>query len=243
MNLAIVSRKVHKWLSLFVGLQIVLWTISGFYMVVVDLDFIHGDSLVRNLQVPLPAQSKRVPFVDVARTYPDVTQVSLRALPEFSSPVYEVTTQGRKVLLDAATGRQLSPLTEDTIRSLAKAYYAGQGQLAAVTLLEGKPPLEIQSRRLPLWRADFADWLETSLYVHPDTGVLVTRRHRLWRWFDFLWMFHIMDYDQRTDMNNGLLRVSTVLAGITVASGVWLLYFSFRRRRPSIANSQRANAT
>jgi hypothetical protein len=169
--------------------------------------------------------------------------VSLRALPGTSNQVYEVTTRGRKVLLDAATGQQISPLVEDTIRSLARSYYAGTGKLAAVTLLAEKPPLEIQSRRLPLWRANFDDWLETSLYLHPDTGVLVTRRHRFWRWFDFLWMLHIMDYDQRTDMNNSLLRASTVLAGITVLSGVWLLYFSFRRSRPAVANTQRANVT
>lgn len=243
MNLAIFSRKAHKWLSLFVGVQIVLWTISGFYMVVVDLDFIHGDPLVRNLRVPLSVQSSHLTFTEVARRYPEVTQVSLRALPEISNPVYELTTRGRKVLLDAATGQQISPLAEDTIRSLAMSYYAGTGKLAAMTLLAEKPPLEIQSRRLPLWRANFDDWLETSLYLHPDTGVLVTRRHRFWRWFDFLWMLHIMDYDQRTDMNNGLLRASTVLAGITVLSGVWLLYFSFRRRRPSVANTQRANAS
>jgi hypothetical protein len=40
-----------------------------------------------------------------------------------------------------------------------------------------------------------------------------------------------MDYVEREDMNNGLLRVSSVLGVITTVSGVWLLYFSFRRRR------------
>jgi hypothetical protein len=59
----------------------------------------------------------------------------------------------------------------------------------------------------------------------------VTRRHRLWRWFDFLWTLHIMDYVEREDMNNGLLRVSTVLGVVTTLSGVWLLFFSFRRAR------------
>lgn len=243
MRLAILSRQAHKWLSLFVGLQLVLWMISGFYMVVVDLDFVHGDSLVRNLRVPVPRHAHRLPFGEIARAYPQATQVSLRALPAISKPVYEVTTGGRKVLLDASSGRQLSPLSEETIRSLARAYYAGKGELVSVTLLESKPPLEIQSRSLPLWRADFDDWLQTSFYLQPDTGVLVTRRHRFWRWFDFLWMLHIMDYEQRTDINNGLLRVATVLASIAVLSGVWLLYFSFRRRRPSVTITQRANAT
>ena len=242
MNLPMFSRKAHKWLSLFVGVQIVLWTISGFYMVVVDLDFIHGDTLVRNLRVPLATHSNRVPFAEAVRAHPEVTQISLRSLPGMAAPVYEVTSHGRKVLLDATTGRQLSPLPDSAIGSLARSYYAGKGELTSLTLLEKEPPLEIQSRPLPLWRADFGDWLETSLYLHPDTGVLVTRRHRFWRWFDFLWMFHIMDYDTRSDMNNGLLRTSTVLAAITAASGIWLLYFSFRRRRPAVISTRRVSS-
>jgi uncharacterized iron-regulated membrane protein len=223
---------VHKWLTLFVGLQLVLWTLSGFYMVVVDLDFIHGDPLVRNVRVPLAISQPLVPVADVSQKHPAVTQVSLRTLPAVDRPVYEVTANGRKVLVDAVSGAQLSPLSEGLVRELARNYYAGSGSLTALALIERDPPSEIQTRPLPLWRIDFDDWLETSLYIHPDTGTLVTRRHRFWRWFDFLWMLHIMDYDAREDVNNGLLRVTTVLGAVTAISGVWLLYFSFRRKRP-----------
>lgn len=235
MKLPLLSRTLHKWLGLFVGLQLVLWTLSGFYMVVVDLDFIHGDPLVRNLRLPLQADAAKVGFGELSRGQSGIQQMSLRSLPGFAAPVYEITANGRKTLVDAASGRQLSPLPQDRVEALARAYYAGSGQLAGVTHITSNPPSEIQSRPLPLWRADFDDWLETSLYIHPDSGVLVTRRHRFWRWFDFLWMFHIMDYEAREDMNNNLLRVSTVLGLITVASGVWLLYFTFRRKRPANA--------
>lgn len=235
MRPALLSRTLHKWLALVIGVQLVLWTVSGFYMVVVDLDFIHGDPLVRNLHVPLPAGHANVAFSDVTQDYPHVTQVSLRSLPTLPAPVYEVITKGRTVLVDAATGRELSPLSDEMIGALARAYYAGDGKLAALRLIERDPPQELQTRALPLWRADFDDWLETSLYIHPDSGVLVTRRHRFWRWFDFLWMLHIMDYDAREDVNNGLLRVATVLGSLAVLSGGWLLYFSFRRRRPTPA--------
>ena len=230
MRPALLSRTLHKWLGLFVGLQLVLWMLSGFYMVVVDLDFIHGDPLVRNLSVPMTGELPKTAFSNVAHRYANVTQVSLKALPGFADPVYEVTTNGQKVLVDAADGRQLSPLIDGRIRDLARQYYAGKGELVRLSLIERDGPLEIQGRPLPLWRVDFDDWLETSLYVHPDTGALVTRRHRFWRWFDFFWMFHIMDFDTRTDMNNGLLRATTVAGLITVLSGVWLLYFSFRRK-------------
>src|SRR5688572_530961 len=116
MRPALLSRTLHKWLSLFLGLQLVLWTISGFYMVVVDLDFIHGDPLVRNLKVPLSVHSDRIPFAEAVRSHSEVTQVSLRSLPGMVTPVYEVTTRGRKVLLDASNGQQLSPLADETIK-------------------------------------------------------------------------------------------------------------------------------
>ena len=50
MNAVKLSRKIHKWIALIVGIQLFLWALSGFYMVVVDLDIIHGDMLVKNVQ-------------------------------------------------------------------------------------------------------------------------------------------------------------------------------------------------
>ena len=63
------------------------------------------------------------------------------------------------------------------------------------------------------------------------TGELVSRRHDLWRTFDFVWMFHIMDYDDRQDVNNILIRIFTWMGVATAATGGWLLLYSFRRKR------------
>jgi uncharacterized iron-regulated membrane protein len=235
MNLAILSRRLHKWLALFVGLQLVLWTLSGVYMVAVDLDFIHGDSLVRNLRVPLATGRPTASMAEISQRYPEMTQIAMRSLPGFADPVYEVTTRGRKVLLNAISGERISPLSADRIRELARSYYAGKGELVAMSLIERDPPAEVQARALPLWRVDFDDRLQTSFYLHPDTGTLATRRHRFWRWFDFLWMLHIMDYETRDDVNNAVLRAATALGATTVLSGLWLTYFSFRRRRSAVA--------
>lgn len=241
MNAARISRTTHKWLALIVGVQLVLWTASGFYMVVVNLDFIHGDTLVRNERPPLTLQDAVFPLAQVRRQYPDIHGVVLRALPDDGAPVYEVATAAGAVLVDAASGRKLSPLPEQRVRALAQAHYAGSGSLARSSRLvdEDSKPMELQELPLPLWRVDFDDGLETSLYLHPDTGRLVTRRHRFWRWFDFLWSLHIMDYGQRTDVNNRLLRFATALGVAAAATGLWLVFFSFgflqRRRRPQPA--------
>jgi hypothetical protein len=228
------SRTLHKWLALVAGAQALVWIVSGFYMVVVDLDFIHGDSLVRNLSPPPPRTQAWFPLNTLRTRITGLEQLRIKGLPGFDQPLYEIRTAGNLLLVDAMTGRMLSPLDESRITALAREYSAGRGSPAAVELLVGEPPHEIQSRPLPLWRVQFADWHETTLYIHPDSGELVTRRHRLWRWFDALWMLHIMDYEERTNVNNALLQAATV-AGLTLAaSGLWLLYFSFwRRTRPT----------
>lgn len=225
------ARTLHKWLALTVGLQAILWVVSGFYMVVVDLDFIHGDTLVRNLTTPLPQAQPPLSFDELRARIPGIERVRIKGLPGFDRPLYEVGTARGIVLVDAVSGDVLSPLPEARIAALARQYYAGSGSLTKIERLVGDPPPEIQTRVLPLWRADFGDWLATSLYIHPDSGDLVTRRHRLWRWFDAVWMLHIMDYDERTDVNNNLLRIITTVSLILAASGLWLVYFSFRRVR------------
>jgi uncharacterized iron-regulated membrane protein len=229
MNRALFARRLHKWLALIVGVQALMWVMSGFYMVVVDLDFIHGDSLVRNLTTP-PKVSALTPVSALTARYANVERIRIKGLPDFESALYEITTSEGAILVDAATGAQVSPLTRERIAGLASAYYAGSGALAHLELLTSDPPLEIQTRPLPLWRVDFNDWLETSLYIHPSTGELVTRRHRFWRGFDFFWMLHIMDYEARENINNTLLRVATGIGIAFAGSGLWLLVFTLRRR-------------
>lgn len=248
MNSARLSRLGHKWLALIVGVQLALWTVSGFYMVVVDLDFIHGDTLVRNERPPLVLPATTARLDELRREHAQIHDVVIRALPDDGSPVYEVSTAEGIVLVDAVTGRQLSPLQESRIKALARAYYAGDGAVKQVKLLSdpATKPLELQETPLPVWRVEFDDRFATTLYLHPDTGRLVTRRHRFWRWFDFLWSLHIMDYTTRTDVNNPLLRVATALGAVTAATGLWLTFHSFaflqRRRRPAHPASSKAKS-
>lgn len=232
MSAARLSRLTHRWLAAIVGVQLLVWTASGTYMTAVDLDFIHGDSLVRNVDVPVDVSRVMTSPADVLAAHPGAKDLVLRALPGIDATVYEVRNATGTTLVDASTGRR-RVLGRADVERLARAYYAGPGALRVVQRLERDPPIEVQSRTLPLWRADFDDGLETSLYVDPASGRLVTRRHRFWRWFDFLWSLHIMDYRERADVNNTLLRVASVSGLAFVVSGIWLFAYSFRlRRRP-----------
>jgi uncharacterized iron-regulated membrane protein len=236
MSPARLSRLGHRWLALVIGWQLVVWTLSGLYMVVMDLDFIHGDPLVRNVTPPVRLDASLASLAAVRAGRDDITAIRLRTLPDDGQPVYELTRTGGRELLDARTGQRLPRFDEPRIRALATAYYAGSGWVADVARIDADAdiPGEIRGRRAPIWRVEFDDWLETTLYVDPDSGRLVTRRHRFWRWFDFLWSLHIMDYREREDMNNALLRIATPLALVTAGFGLWVAFFSFgflQRRR------------
>jgi uncharacterized iron-regulated membrane protein len=67
------------------------------------------------------------------------------------------------------------------------------------------------------------------VYIDAVTGEVVARRNDLWRFYDFFWMLHIMDYGAREDFNNNLLRSSAALGWFFALSGIWLLFYSFRR--------------
>lgn len=223
------SRKAHKWLALVLGIQLFLWALSGFYMVVVDIDIIHGDMLVKNMDRPVGSYSNLgTPIERIAEQYPDFENITLSQMA--GRPVYLIG--GAEVrLLDADTGQQLSPIDEALATQIATFHYAGDGVVSRVHLLENDPPTELQSRALPLWRVDFDDVWNSSFYIDPNSGQFTTRRHSLWRVFDFLWMLHIMDYDAREDFNNNVLRVFSVFATFLGFSGVWLLFYSFKRTR------------
>ena len=224
----LVTRRVHKWLALFVGVQAIIWTLSGLYMTAVHIDIIHGDHFIRHAAARPIQPVRLVDPLAAARMVPGADGVRLHWL--LDRPTYVVSSKGGASLVDAATGRRLPPPTEAQIRQLADDWFTGDEQLEKVSLI-GSIPGEIRGRKPPLWRADFDGWNKPTLYFSPQTGELVSRRHELWRVFDFVWMLHIMDYETRDNVNNPLLRVFTWAAVVMALSGAWLLLYSFPRRK------------
>jgi len=227
---AVIARTLHKWFGLLIGLQVLIWLASGLYMVVVDIDFIHGDPLVKNTQQPLVVTgSPLLSLADLKEKYPKTTQIGLKAV--MGKTFYTVTSADNRYLVDPETGAIESPLDEATATEIAKYHFAGEATVINASLIGSNPPMEIQTRRLPLWRIDFDDRFATSFYIDPYNGSLVTRRHQYWRIFDFMWMLHIMDYEDRSDAHN-LLLIAAQISGLTFAiTGLWLLFYSFNSRR------------
>jgi len=234
MNKSFLARSIHKWFGLVIGLQVLIWLATGLYMVVVDLDFIHGDPLVKNTEQTISVpESAVVSAAILHQQYPDATEIGLR--PVMGNTFFTVTTQENRYLIDPQSGEIVSPLDEKTARDIAVFYFNGDDPIRNTELLADNPPKEIGQRPLPLWRVDFDDRFNTSFYIDPYTGALATRRHQYWRIFDFFFMLHIMDYDERTDVNNLLLKLAQFTGVGFAITGLWLLFYSFNRRRRALA--------
>jgi uncharacterized iron-regulated membrane protein len=228
MQLAFWVRRAHKWIGLVIGVQALFWMISGLYMVVVPLEVIHGDHLAHVPTERLNPGGQRVPLGRLHEVYPGITSIRLKNL--LGKEVYEIKQGKQASLVNAADGIKISPLDREDIVALAEAAYVGEGSIRGVEWVT-KAPREVGSRPVPLWAVHYDEPGKTTLYFSPHTGDLVARRHELWRWFDFLWMFHIMDYEERENVNNTLLRTASIAGLLFALSGAWLLFYSFTRRK------------
>jgi uncharacterized iron-regulated membrane protein len=227
MRLHIAARKTHKWLGLFIGLQVVIWSLSGLYMTVVHIDTIHGDHLIRALpQNTVDAASLADPLTVLRANQGQGVRLAWVS----NRPAYVVKGDAGETVVDATNNKPVAPPTEAEIRSIAKATYTGSEPIASAQLITDIPA-EIRGRKPPLWRVEFDHWNGPTLYFSPTTGELVSRRHELWRIFDFVWMLHIMDYDERENVNNALLRTFTWGAVLMALSGAWLLLFAFPKKK------------
>jgi hypothetical protein len=129
------------------------------------------------------------------------------------------------VLISALDGQQLSPISQQLAVSIAiENYHDNSVNIEKVLLLTGDSPSELNHRHLPVWRVDFDDFSSPSFYISANSGQLVTKRHTYWRIFDWMFVFHVMDYiDGEAD--NKLLLLFTVLAFIGSIFGLVLTYY------------------
>ncbi len=222
------SRKYHKWLMAFVGAQFMIWSVTGAYMVFFDINYIHGNTLVENHQTKVNPEQVQLSLNDLLSQYGQVQNLSLGVL--IDKPAYRFQLGETKYLVDATTGEQLAPLDKQQAIAVAQHEYTGSGAVLSVELIEDNPPFELSARRLPAWRVDFDDFGEPAIYVSSLTGEVVTKRHEWWRLFDWMFRFHVMDY-QDSEVDNKLLFWSSVIAILAAIAGTILTVHLFLGRR------------
>lgn len=216
-------RKLHKWIGLLIGLQLVLWMCSGLVMSVLDADGVKGGDY-RAPRPPSPAWPADALSADQVLSNVSTPVHAITAGWLLDRPVYKLSGDKGVAMVDARQGQPIE-ISAELAQRLAAATYRGPGRAGLAEWVE--PSLETRAHAGWVWRIPFSDADDTTVYLSPQ-GDLLEHRNRSWRLFDFFWMLHIMDYSGRKDFNNALV-VGSAVGGLWLAlSGVWLLFTSFR---------------
>ena len=114
-------------------------------------------------------------------------------------------------------------ITAEEALAVAKKNMRDDLKVSAINLLEeADEHHEYRGKSLPAYVISYDSSEQITAYVALRDGSFQTVRHRDWRWFDFLWMTHTMDYETRDNFNTTLLRAFSLLGLITVMSGFLL---------------------
>ena len=232
-------RKIHRWLGLLMAVQILAWMVSGLYFAWFPIETIRGEHLVAEAPPPDPARFDAA--VSPAQAWsglrsslgPGVKFTSMSLAERDGVPAYRITGnhngQAFVRLVNALTGTPLPAVDAAQAERIAAAALRVPATLEGVDIIEDTPAgAEWRGRALPLWRVRYGEPERLSVYVDNWTGDVVARRTTRWRIFDFLWMLHIMDFDERDDFNTPLLQVAALLGLILALTG--LVYWAMTTR-------------
>ena len=192
-------RTFHRYLSIFVSIQLLLWTISGIYFAYNKIELVRGE------QYRLP--------VDVEYRIFDRLGVSIIEKNDNGNKTYETYPDGAKV----------EPLTKDEALLIASKK-TSLNPIDGILINETYKGAEFRGRDLPIFKVQTDTEDNINIYINPLTGDISAIRSDSWRLWDLFWALHIMDYQDRDNINNLLLKILSILALMTSISGIVLFF-------------------
>lgn len=227
LRLHIFGSKLHKWLALFVGVQALLWMGTGAIMSFLKIEKVRSEHVVSREAEPLDPAFPAPPWLSDRDGL-----VALTTRTVAGRTVVQVDRMdGSTVLHDADTGLKITPLSAADARAIASRAWTGpQTAIASQTLVEKPVGTEFRGP-FPAWQVGFQDDDSTRLYIDASSGTILAARSDTWRFFDFVWGLHIMDWTQRDRINSWWLLAFGIGGTLIALSGFVLLANRFPRRR------------
>ncbi len=219
------TRKWHRYLGVILGIQFLLWTAGGLYFSWTNINEIRGDHL-KNTPPIIPKDISYISPKDFLNNIlvKNDSLLSLKLTTILEKPIYriELSNKGKKqvMLINAENGKLRKPLQKKEAIQLAKNKLNVESQIIKIEYLTTTGNHhEYRNRPLPAYAISFNEPANTTVYVSTEYGNVQTFRNNEWRIFDFLWMLHTMDYQERDNFNNLLLRTFSFLGIFTILSG------------------------
>ena len=217
----LIVRNTHKYLSFFISIQLLLWTVSGIYFAFNKIENVRGEQYrlqspfkysFKNIEFEIPEATSAVVKKRLEKTIVAAsTKAGMRYFDEAGDPVKKISFDEAKKIVVKNT--LLKPIAVEEIN-------------------ESKKGSEYRGRQLPIYKVitHNANNKEINAYLNIFSGDIVAIRSAQWRIWDLMWGFHIMDWQERDNIDNMLLKIFSILALISSLSGI-LLFFKIDIRK------------
>ncbi len=213
-------RVFHKYLSLIISIQLLLWTISGIYFAFNKIELVRGEQYIikdkpSSIEINNLNISSNVKNIEIFKRLNQwVVKAEMDAGFKYQdllgNEVYELSPNEAIEVVKLKT--ILSPID-------------------AIKINESSARSEFRGRSLPIYKIKTDSSDDTNVYVDVMSGKIVAIRSDSWRVWDFLWGAHIIDYRQRDNINNILLKIFSILALLSSLSGIVLFFNTIKKFR------------
>jgi len=198
-----------------------LWTISGIYFAFNKIENVRGEQ--HRLQSPSNHSFKNIEF-----EIPEATSAVVKK--RLDKIIIAASTNAGMRYFDEA-GDPLKKISSDEAKQIV-AKNTLLNPIAVEEINESKKGSEYRGRQLPIYKVITRNVNdeEVNAYLNIFSGDIVAIRSAQWRIWDLMWGFHIMDWQERDNIDNLLLKIFSILALISSLSGI-LLFFKIDIRK------------
>ena len=211
-------RTFHKYLSLAISIQLLLWTVSGIYFAFNKIELIRGEQYLLNEDV------SNLDLTEIKGTFNTKSINIVKRLDKWILRLEGET----EVYYRALNGEELMELNELEAIEIVR-QKTSLIPLKAVKINSQSRGSEFRGRKLPLYKVSTESEDNINVYVGAMSGEIAAIRSDSWRTWDFMWGAHIIDYRDRDNIDNFLLKVLSILALISALSGIALFFKTFKR--------------
>jgi hypothetical protein len=208
-------RKVHKYLSFFISLQLLLWTVSGIYFAFNKIELVRGEQYRKQVE-------QSINLGDFDFEIPNTTDVSIQK--RLGKNIAVIKVDGTTKYLNRS-GESISKLTESEAMNLVISNTTLSPVLVE-EIVDERSGSEYRGRSLPIYKVESKTNkdLDINVYLNVYSGEVLAIRSNQWRIWDLMWGLHIMDWKERDNISNILLKIFSILALVSSVTGVMLFF-------------------
>mgnify|MGYP000577884680 CR=1 FL=1 len=227
-------RKIHKWASVVVGIQFLLWLLSGIYFNLMDHTKAAGHTFRSHAHQQVEMNNNEfVELKDVATKFkPSIAIAPIQLLGQ----AYFLLTHEKGLykdfknhytLVDAYTGDKVK-IGSSFASELAKQSYNGPSDISSVKLMQS-PIEDFPKQKNASWRIDFVNDINTSVYIEAESGRLVGHSDDHKRFADIFFMLHFMDYGNEGSFNNiQIILFAFITLWLSLTGLIWTVDLGLR---------------